>query len=594
MADAVSPAPDPDGWRRAADLSRLRAEGRAIYTGGDRPVVLFYRDGEAFALDNRCPHMGFPLSRGTVEDGMVVCHWHHARFDLRSGCTFDPFADDVPAYQTRIRDQDVFVRPVPVRDRRAYWLRRLHEGMALDVDLVVVKAVTALLGLGASARELAAVAGLYGAENRDAFGPGLVSLTAMAHVAADLPGAIAAMALAQGITRAAGDAAGQAPHRRRQPLDRPDLDAATAGRWLHRWYAARHREGAERTLVTLLATGASAATAGDAVFAAVTDRIYADVGHAFDFTNKAFELAELVGWAQGAPRVLPAAIPTSVGSRGAEESAAWQSPIDLVALVRQAEREVAAALREGKSARWGGDEGALAEVVVREAPQAILAAILEALRGGATAVQVSQAVAQAGVWRLAHFGVSNEFGDWDTALHTFTYSQAVHHALARGEAPPEVLRGVLHGALAVYQDRFLNVPPARLPTPAECASLPDNGSELRARLLEAGNAQGQVDEAARLTARHLDTAADAEPLLATLVQMVVREDAAFHTLQMCEAAIRLWRQWEGAPAGKLALIALARYAAAHAPTQRAFAQTVSIAERLQRGEVLHEAQAAEG
>lgn len=589
MADAGSP--DPAGWLRAADLARLRAEGRAVFTGGDRPVVLFYRDGEAFALDNRCPHMGFPLSRGTVEDGMVVCHWHHARFDLRSGCTFDPFADDVPAYQTSIRGEGVFVRPVPVRDRRAYWLRRLHEGMALDVDLVVVKAIAALLALGVPARELAATAGLYGAENRDAFGPGLVSLTAMANLAPDLPGATAALALAQGVTRAAGDAAGQAPHRRRQPLDRPDLDAATAARWLRRWHAARHREGAERTLVTLLATGASLAVAGDALLGAVTDRIYADAGHAFDFTNKACELAELVGWAEGAPRVLPSAVPAFVGSRGAEESAAWQSPVDLVGLVRQAEGELAGALREGRTARWGGDPAALAGAIVQGEAAVVAAALLEALRAGAAPVQVAQAVAHAAVWRLAHFGQSNEFGDWDTALHTFTYSQAVRHAVARGEGPAGVLRGALHGALAVHQDRFLNVPPARLPTPAELATLPADGSELCARLLQAGSAQGQVEQAACLTARYLEVASDPGPLLATLVELVVREDAAFHTLQMCEASIRLWRQWEGAPPGRLALIALARYAAAHAPTQRAFAQTVSIAERLQRGEALHEEQA---
>ena len=46
-----------------------------------------------FALDNRCPHMGFPLDRGSVEEGILTCHWHHARFELASGCTFDLWAD---------------------------------------------------------------------------------------------------------------------------------------------------------------------------------------------------------------------------------------------------------------------------------------------------------------------------------------------------------------------------------------------------------------------------------------------------------------------------------------------------------------------
>ena len=46
------------------------------------------------AVDNRCPHMGFPLHRGTLRDGILTCHWHHARFDLESGGTFDQFADE--------------------------------------------------------------------------------------------------------------------------------------------------------------------------------------------------------------------------------------------------------------------------------------------------------------------------------------------------------------------------------------------------------------------------------------------------------------------------------------------------------------------
>lgn len=587
MADALAAPEAADGWIRAAALIQLQAEGQVVFTGGDRPVVLFQRDGGVFALDNRCPHMGFPLSRGTVEDGMVICHWHHARFDLRSGCTFDPFADDAPAFETRVADGAVFIRPRSGRDPREYWLRRLREGMQMNVGLVMVKAIGALLALGASPRELAAAAGLYGAENRDAFGPGLVILTAMAHVAELLPAEQAALALAQGVTRAAADAAGQAPHRRREPLDRAELEPETARRWLRRWTAARHREGAERTLVTLLQAGADPACASDAVCAAITDRLYADDGHALDFANKAFELAELVGWAEGARRVLPSAVPSFVGSRGAEESASWHGPVDLVALLRRAEAEIPAALRQGRGARWRSGPAVLAEAVLGEDPAASLAALLQALRDGAAPLQVAQAVAQAAALRIARFGTSNEFGDWDTALHTFTYSQAVHHALARAESP-EVLRGAFHGAMSVYQDRFLNVPPARLPLERDLADLPTDGGELCARLLAVTSNQGSVEVAARLTARHLRLGLDPAPLLAALTETVVREDAAFHTFQMCEAAIRLWQQWDGDPAGEVALVALARYAAAHAPTQRAFAQTVGIAQRLQRGETLHE------
>jgi nitrite reductase/ring-hydroxylating ferredoxin subunit len=81
---------------RAGSLEELKAKGRLVVHGRHRPVLLVHEDGRVFAFDNRCPHMGFPLDRGSIEDGILTCHWHHARFELASGCTFDLWADDVP------------------------------------------------------------------------------------------------------------------------------------------------------------------------------------------------------------------------------------------------------------------------------------------------------------------------------------------------------------------------------------------------------------------------------------------------------------------------------------------------------------------
>src|SRR5437763_9981551 len=71
----------------AGTLDELKAKGRLVLHGRHRPILVVYDRGRVFALDNRCPHMGFPLARGSVEDDILTCHWHHARFDLESGCT---------------------------------------------------------------------------------------------------------------------------------------------------------------------------------------------------------------------------------------------------------------------------------------------------------------------------------------------------------------------------------------------------------------------------------------------------------------------------------------------------------------------------
>ena len=74
-------------------LDELRREGCLTGKAGRHPVCVFWSEGAPYALDDRCPHMGFPLDRGSIEDGILTCHWHHARFDLSSGGTFNPFAD---------------------------------------------------------------------------------------------------------------------------------------------------------------------------------------------------------------------------------------------------------------------------------------------------------------------------------------------------------------------------------------------------------------------------------------------------------------------------------------------------------------------
>ena len=97
--------------------------------GADRPVLICWHEGQIFALDNRCPHMGFPLSKGSLDHGLLTCHWHHARFDLRSGCTFDLWADDTPMFEVCVQGDDVWVSKVPVQRADAvFHSARLRRG----------------------------------------------------------------------------------------------------------------------------------------------------------------------------------------------------------------------------------------------------------------------------------------------------------------------------------------------------------------------------------------------------------------------------------------------------------------------------------
>ena len=149
---------------------------------------------------------------------------------------------------------------------------------------------------------------------------------------------------------------------------------------------------------------------------------------------------------------------------------------------------------------------------------------------------------------------------------------------------------VLHGAMALYLTRYLNVPPARIPgeNGEHLDDLPADADTILATLLDAFDRQRQVDLAARLVARHLTLGHSPEALIATLARAVLREDAGFHAYQMLEAGVRQFIAWGNTDAGRNILIAVARYLAAHSPTERAALQTADIARRLMRGGELHQ------
>src|SRR5436189_1873701 len=136
---------------RAASLAEVREKGRLVVSLNGNTVCLLAEGDEVFAVDNRCPHMGFPLHRGTVSDGILTCHWHHARFDLCTGGTFDQFADELRRFPVEIEGDDVYVDLTPRRDPVEHQRRRLQVGLERNISLVVANAAIVLVDTDSTA-----------------------------------------------------------------------------------------------------------------------------------------------------------------------------------------------------------------------------------------------------------------------------------------------------------------------------------------------------------------------------------------------------------------------------------------------------------
>lgn len=586
-----------DAFQRVATVADVTKIGLHTVYAGEQVIVLVHHQGEIYALDNRCPHMGFPLDQGSVADGILTCHWHHARFDLCTGGSFDLWADDTPRFPVEVRDGDVFVDATPHRPTSAQLKERLAVGLERNLSLVLAKGVISLIDEHNDTRTPFAAGLEFGTRYRmQGWGQGLTMLTCFQNMLPSLRREDRAKALTHGLAAVAADTAGRSPRFLVSPLPGGSPALPLLKQWFRRFVMVRDDEGAERCIVTALRAGAGPQEMADILFSAATDFRYIDVGHPLDFTNKAFEALEIVGWAR-AEQVLTSLVPGYAAARRMEESNAWRNPIDLIVLLGEAFAQLPDALDAGASRRgsWQG-RAALIPLLLEDDPQASIDGLLAALRDGATEVELAGTVAYAGALRIARFHTSNEFGDWDTALHTFTFANAVHQGLRRlqGYSAPDgyplLLRGVFDGAMSVYLDRFLNIPAARLPQPTQRNG---NGAAPALPGLEALlDRQQQVNQTGNAVGDYLFRGGDADELRAELAGLLLREDRDFHTIQSVEAA---FRQHDlllagGAPADEAVyvLVAAARYLAAHSPTVRAQGQTFGIARRLHRNEKLFE------
>ena len=127
--------------------------------------------------------MGFPLHQGTVESGLVTCHWHNARFDLSSGCTLDPFADDARGFDVTIDGDDVLVAARDMGDPVPHLRRRLEQGLEDGLTLVIAKSVLGLLEAGVQPADIVRVGLDFGTRyRRGGWGAGLTVLVAMANL----------------------------------------------------------------------------------------------------------------------------------------------------------------------------------------------------------------------------------------------------------------------------------------------------------------------------------------------------------------------------------------------------------------------------
>jgi nitrite reductase/ring-hydroxylating ferredoxin subunit len=117
MADTAADGPQQraDGAWDVCPAEAVSAGGMLGIAIGERKILLARSDDQLVALDGFCPHAGAPLAEGVRCGDRVICPWHKASFDLRSGALIEPPAvDPLPRYPVRVENGRVLVSLEPV------------------------------------------------------------------------------------------------------------------------------------------------------------------------------------------------------------------------------------------------------------------------------------------------------------------------------------------------------------------------------------------------------------------------------------------------------------------------------------------------
>ncbi|MCW8129115.1 MAG: Rieske (2Fe-2S) protein [Planctomycetota bacterium] len=553
------------------------------------PVAIFRQNGKLFAIDNRCPHMGFPLCKGEIHEGIVVCPWHHWKFDLATGGCFSAGEYDVTSYQVKEEHGEVLLGGPQAGGGDRVFQRHegaLREGLKSGDPFQIAKAVAQFLRAGGEERRLVRFAAERALELNGG-GPGgvwggLTSLANAAFLAHYLEGEARILALVQAMVEVSGVIEGAAPRRPVRALEPLESnDVARLKKLLNYFSDKQTAIGAERCMATLAALEVPPAEIAHAAFEAIAQHLYPGAGHPHDFLFRAFDLLDQVGW-DLAPTVLGRLGDRLASGGWAEDSDPWTPYVERLFETRK--RLADGTLAFGKNGAHAIDANALGRKLAEAQRQEVLDLLDAALAQGASAAELSRALNVGWMLRLARFSLVNET-DWEQVFHGVIAADSIDQAIRRFGASPALVACVYDSAVRLYLTQSLNIPRVRLPQKGDKLTLAKDDADAIVQEVAACLEIRQPDRAAALVAHYLWAGHPEKKLISGMLAAMFRENGDFHTFQTIRACVNQYQALAGDPDRHLALVGIVRMFAAQR-MQREVLMSTQFALKLSRGEYL--------
>ncbi len=419
---------------------------RMVRVDGQRLCLV--RTGSGIhALDHACPHEGYGLTQGALADDLLTCAWHNWKFRVSDGTcvqgeegvqVHDVDVDEVGDVRVTIRRAD----PEVLRPRL---LASLRSGIERDYTGQVARDVVRLLRASANPGELIWEAIAHGAPRADfGWGHSIASATDCLAMVDLYDGDQRALPIVQGIMGIAESERDRPVNVLPSPAHGPDVTAGSFRRAVEAEDVAR----AQALVLGAIERGDTPAMLRRWFTSVVSDH-HLSYGHGAIYSQKAFELLEMIGW-ERADTVLPHLVPTLVaGTR--------EDVLPYMKTFMRALGDVDLGVLSELAVDDGWlDDGGLRELLLGSDRRAVAGGVSAALRNGAGVDGVLDTVISAVSDRMLRYDHAGEFDfaddfGWLDITHGLTYASAArwHHdrSIEAGDGTtPDLIRLVMFTA----------------------------------------------------------------------------------------------------------------------------------------------------
>jgi len=549
----------PSNFVRVADLADV-PEGtpKAVRVEG-RSIALFQHQGNVFATDNQCPHMGYPLTRGRVRNGVLTCDWHGWSYDMSGGGCFTGGCDDLDTFPVQVRDGAIYVdvRGGGSKRKDAHFLL-LKEGLLSEDNWTLSKAIAIMLAQGVSEQDalkrVVRHLGRHIATERGANDGGreLAMMVNGVRVARHYEPDSRLIPLMMAATGASGRA-GDRPAV--QPLP-PPVSWDRLEHWIRVFTADKMWEGIEKCLITMRRLGGHDQRIVPLLYDCAVEPFF--LGHSGNLPLLGYlaDLLEEFGWDDAEELVANLAAKILGRDRGAPEEirlAAIRMFEPISALID----ELASASPSEQAAAY--DEDALTKGLVSGDLAQTFNAISDALRARMGVDRIITTMVLLAADRMARTPVNLNPG-WGSLSQELILASSVRTALRYGGFQVGA-KALYHAAWQFFGDRWLNITPRSLGEPLSTARSDAPNEDVGLRTVLDSIETIQVREAGRYAREYLNAGFSGDRLLSEMGQSILKDDNGWNLLHTLRVVFDEWKLCEGHPARNQLVIGLTRWAA---------------------------------